>query len=256
MGWIYLSLLLLLFTANVSAIVYLVLNRQRPNLEMPSSRAVRHMLQVHTQTTETFEVCAVIVEPRNHVNLIKVIKNMQQKIHPIYLVHGLTNKDRVYEEFKDSIHYIGLPVNHLTTANYNELLTMFEFYQLFPAKHILVFQTECCLFKNSSVRLEDYLIYDYVAAPEADHGLSLRNRQSMIRICQNYDFDPTSSEDTYFSNNLKLENASLPTVEMAAKCFFETIDSPELQWGAHRHVPKSKRHLILPEELELLESYE
>jgi hypothetical protein len=204
---------------------------------------------------------AVIVEPRPHHNLVSVIKNMQKRIPNIWVIHGSANKHVIFGEFGNTINYVELPVNNLSLMQYNCIMTMPEFYEILPAKHILVFQTDSCVFENSKVNLEDFYMYDYVGAPflnggVGNGGLSLRNRETMIRVTRAYDFLPRyENEDLYFYNILRRGEGKLPADNVAAECFFETIDAPNLPFGAHKFLPKQHLGQITKEERSILESY-
>ena len=154
---------------------------------------------------------AVIIEPRKHPLLKYVIYNfmyfLANKGWSLHIFCGTDNVEFVSDitkEFNGYIHLTILPYSNLNEQMYNVLLTNSGFYKRIwmEPKHILIFQTDCLLF---STELEEFLKWDMIGAAwqhspfrGCNGGLSLRNRESMIRVCENnpwvYD-----AEDGFFS---------------------------------------------------------
>uniref|UniRef100_A0A6C0CKQ5 DUF5672 domain-containing protein n=1 Tax=viral metagenome TaxID=1070528 RepID=A0A6C0CKQ5_9ZZZZ len=264
----YLMVLIALLVVNILAIRHVILTeRKRSNTCIPVDEAhrvfvpIRNRLRLHSKTNEQKELIAVIVEPRQHRNLIPVIKNVMKKIPDVYVYHGSENRDMLRAAFGDTIHYIELPVANLTHVEYNCLMTLPEFYEIIPAEFLLIFQTDSCLFEKSTVNIRDFFKYDYVGAPwirggVGNGGLSLRRRQKMIEVLKEFEFLPRyANEDVYLYDIFRQGNGKLPPDNVAAKAFFEMIESEELPFGAHKKIPEKHRKLISKDELAILSSY-
>ena len=153
---------------------------------------------------------AVIIEPRRHKLFKYVLYNFMYFLQPkgwaLQIFHGTDNEDFVDDITKDmkNVKKSKLPYSNLTEPIYNMLLTQSGFYKSIKGEpeHILVFQTDCILFNGD---LERFLKYDMIGAKwihspgkGCNGGLSIRNRKSMIRVCENnpwiYD-----NEDGFFT---------------------------------------------------------
>lgn len=154
---------------------------------------------------------AVIIEPRKHPLLKYVIYNfmyfLARKGWGLHIFCGTDNIDFVSDitkEFNGYIHLSILPYSNLNEQMYNCLLTNSGFYKSIwmQPKHILIFQTDCLLFSGE---LEEFLKFDMVGAAwqhspfrGCNGGLSIRNRESMIRVCENNEW-VYDNEDGFFS---------------------------------------------------------
>lgn len=103
--------------------------------------------------------------------------------------------------------------------------------QLLPAKHVLTFQTDAMLCGNSHKTMDDFLDWDFIAAPLHtkeklfNGGLSLRNLTMMMEILNNpannwerETADGTwtmGGEDIWFSRKMDLMGANLPDFKKA-----------------------------------------
>lgn len=235
------------------------------------------------------ELVGLIIEPREHRNLIPVLRKFLKKLpelENIYVFHGIENQKMMEEEFgleHPRIIMVPLGRDNITIPHYNYLMTHPDIYRFVRGKHILVFQTDSTLFENSHVDIKSYLKYDYVGAPWSkwnyrsinlenilmyratlserhggNGGLSLRKRSTMIDITSHIPYlsIPFSPEDVYFAHAMvEVEDISLPTSEEAAKIFFEAIEADELPLGAHKFLPRKFQDLILDDEREIIESY-
>lgn len=199
----------------------------------------------------------VIVEPREHKHLVPVIKNfmflLQNKGWGLIIFHGADNEHFIQSALKDwkNVHYVNINVSNLTLYRYNYLLLSSNFWELliniFECKHALIFQTDTLLLKDT---VDDFLEYDYVGAPwykewiegvrVGNGGLSLRNTEKMLTICNNLRKSPVANmnEDIYFSYMCKELNFKVPTLEDAKKFSVETIYYPD-PIGIHKpHLDK------------------
>lgn len=168
------------------------------------------------------ELEMVIVEPRKHENLSRVITNFCSQLnqYPITWYCSEDNftwlDDKLPEEALKKIKRVIFTKENITIYQYNELMTSPKFYDLFKSKRILIFQTDTGLLKSN---IEDFLKYDYIGAgypighatlnrnPQelvcGNGGLSLRNPKLMKRICENPNpLYNTFPEDFFFSNHL------------------------------------------------------
>jgi hypothetical protein len=144
---------------------------------------------------------AVIIDPRYNDLMLSVIHNFMSHLNPhgwnLLVVTHSSHKDRVKKdipgcgfmainpEFLDEGHKPNMSIE-----NYNKILMDAEFWRSLPAENILIFQTDCYMYKMFDELL--YLSYDYVGANwfnPADMspryggingGCSLRSRQSML----------------------------------------------------------------------------
>jgi Protein of unknown function (DUF5672) len=233
----------------------------------------------------TVLLTGVMIEPRDHVNLLPVIENVKQVLPGItlYIFHGTQNQEtlkRRYEHDPRIVLY-NMNVANLTIHQYNHIMTHPDFWRALTGEHVLVFQTDSVLFSQSQVNLYDFLQYDYVGAPwtwgnisqyyainiltfqplrytpVGNGGLSLRRRTTMIEATSKYPHlsQPFDTEDVYFSFTLHAMGANMPTAEVAARLFFETIESDELPLGAHKVLPKKNEMKITAEERGILANY-
>ena len=232
------------------------------------------------------KLAGLIVEARDHPNLIPVIDNFQYRLPdvPIYVFHGITNLEKLtrkYGKNPKNIHFIRINSDNLTIRQYNYLMTRPELWRSIHAENVLVFQTDSVLFSESKVNIEDYYKYDYVGAPwgkmyryyirnaflfraldkhtwTGNGGLSLRKRTTMAEVTHRFPYlsIPYVAEDVYFSNALdSMDDIKLPERVNAAKLFFESIQSDEIPFGAHRFIPDKFKSQIKPEEMAILEKY-
>jgi hypothetical protein len=195
--------------------------------------AFQRMIPKHTAR----KFC-VIVEPRQHPNLIPVIKNfmflLQHTDWGLIVYHGPDNERFVKDGLShaisdDHVHYVRMSQRNLTTSEYSAMLGNPMFWQClldgFKCEHTLIFQCDTLLLKGGDA-IDSFLKYDYVGAPWPDGGivtplnnrrklqlavgnggLSLRNVRVMLAITRNHPYPSESAEripeDIYFSYWLK-----------------------------------------------------
>ena len=102
------------------------------------------------------KLTCIIVEPRNHPNLEGCLYNMAN----IYantdvgltIYHSKKNKTLVENITKTwiGVKLFCLEVDNLTIKDYSNLLTTSEFYEPVLSTHLLIFQTDSCIFKAIS----------------------------------------------------------------------------------------------------------
>lgn len=154
----------------------------------------------------------VIIEPREHPLLIKVIKNfiylLQNKGWGLIIFHGIDNENYVKTHLHNwkNVKYINLLVSNLSVNDYNNIMTNVNFWiklRSLNCIHSLIFQCDTILLKDN---INDFLKYDFIGAPWCvkwyninggyNGGLSLRNVDCMIDIIKN------SSPIIILQNNL------------------------------------------------------
>lgn len=233
--------------------------------------AFRHMKCKH----EVRKFC-VIVEPRQHPNLVPVIKNfmylLQHTGWGLIVYHGPDNERFVKDGLSsalsdDCVHHVRMTQRNLTTGDYSAMLGDPMFWQclldVFKCEHALIFQCDTLLLKGGDA-IDAFLKYDYVGAPWADYGisatlrqrvplqmtvgnggLSLRNVRVMLAIARNHPYPKQSEnngvcvpEDVYFSYWIKLHEAVYwaPSSEEASAFAMEHVHNPDAA-GLHAPMP-------------------
>lgn len=150
------------------------------------------------KNNESFEKCAVIIEPRKHPMLESVIRNVMHYLGDGWNLHVWTtpetdkwlHKQLPGWEFKVS----HIPFSNLNQQLYNGYLLDKIFWHEIREEHIVIFQSDCVMFRSG---IESYLgKYDYVGANyyNSAHqspllggiqgGFSLRKRSAMLDILE------------------------------------------------------------------------
>lgn len=173
-------------------------------------------IQLHSEELE-----CVIVEPRCHSNLARVIKNFASQLNNYSFTWYCSKAnehfldDKLPSEALQKIKKVVFCDDNITLDQYNDLMTSSSFYDSFKSKRILIFQTDAGCLRNN---IQDFLKYDYIGAPWpqghtlktitsdlvcGNGGLSLRNPKLMKRICErpNVLYSKTP-EDYFFSQHL------------------------------------------------------
>ena len=214
----------------------------------------------------------IIVEPREHPNLIPVIKNfmflLQHTGWGLIVYHGPDNerfvKDGLSHAFANNanVHYVRMAQRNLTTGEYSAMLGNPLFWQClldgFKCVHALIFQCDTLLLKGGDV-IDSFLKYDYVGAPWPDGGiyaalsnrrvrltvgnggLSLRNVRAMLDITRRHPYNRESGvpEDVYFAYWLKIHENEyrVPSSEEASAFAMEHVHNP---CAAGLHAPSKE----------------
>lgn len=176
----------------------------------------------------------VIVEPRNHPNMRGTLYNMANVYANLdvglTIYHSKENLKLIRDIIMnwEGVQLICLEKNNLTKSEYSHLLTTPSFYESVKSSHLLVFQTDSCIFKTIP---DEYFEYDYVGAGWikkwgngcGNGGFSLRNKKAMINACghKNYRRHP---EDIYFAHADQLKP---PNKELQLAFSVELIDHPD-----------------------------
>jgi hypothetical protein len=212
----------------------------------------------HVQHKHAVRKFCVIVEPRQHPNLVPVIKNfmflLQHTGWGLIVHHGPDNERFVKDGLQDAIpnvHYVRMTQPNLTTGEYSAMLGNPLFWQclldVFKCEHALIFQCDTLLLKGCDA-VDAFLKYDYVGAPwphggiyaassnrrvqltVGNGGLSLRNVRVMLAITRRhpYPYNREMPEDVYFSHWLKVHENEyrVPSAEEASAFAMEHVHNP------------------------------
>jgi hypothetical protein len=200
---------------------------------------------------------AVIIEPRNHSDLLTVIKSTMYHLNEtdssikwgLQIFHGNQNKDLV-ENIQLSLSNIVLTnmgINNLTHEEHSRYMESIEFWKQVKGTKALIFQTDSLLLRSG---IDEFLEYDYVGAPwrkpkenqwVGNGGLSLRTVNKMIEVCENNPVTEQILEDIYFMKYMK--GVGVADIETAMRFSMEDVFSPN-PLGVHNPI----RH-IGPEQL-------
>jgi hypothetical protein len=187
--------------------------------------------------------CAVLIEPRKQEAIEYVFRIFVFHLAPrgwsFQIFHGPSSEEFVKEMTRGmNVTLTNLGVDNLGYPDeYSYLCLSKSLYEKVDAKHILLYQTDCLLLDGD---LEDFLEYDYVGAPwdwdnskklVGNGGLSLRNKEAMIKVCEENIRRPSREhEDTYIA---KCNFLKFPTVDKAKEFSVETIPYPHPK-GVHQ----------------------
>lgn len=164
--------------------------------------------------------CAVIVEGRKMENFGTIVK-MTLRYLPndwgLMVICPLEILNHNKEQLKHVQNVVYKCIGTMRNVrDYNNLLLSLYFWDslLDPIKHVLIFQTDSFLLRKG---IHEYLKYEYIGARCKDNvtmngGLSLRKRQSMVHILQNYKPNKYENEDIFFSRHVpKIETETIFT---------------------------------------------
>lgn len=169
----------------------------------------------------------IIIEPRKHPLLRKVIENFDEHMDPswnLYVYHGESSakyaRECVRNVTKRKVILLPLGSDNMTSTDYNKLFKKKHFWDTVNAEKILVFQTDSVLCGKSKKTINDYSDYDYIGCsydnktigtkmfihwdPKYEFygigGLSFRNKSFMIDCINNNPGIPDDfPEDMFFS---------------------------------------------------------
>lgn len=159
---------------------------------------------------------AVIVEPREHIALEEVLRNIVNKMNiPITIVHGINNKEFV-ENIAAKIPQVDIMTEinaeNLDAGTYSQLLMDLEFWENIGVNendHILIFQTDSGIC-GEGLDIHNYSQYDYCGAPwespqmpvkVGNGGFSIRSVAHAKKHIRNHDPSKTwrQNEDGVFA---------------------------------------------------------
>lgn len=140
---------------------------------------------------------AILIEFRELDHLYFLIKNTIRVLGEGWS-HTIVCGNQNYNFILNIINRIGRNIkiirinkDNITRLEYSLMLIESNFYKMFKGDYLLIYQEDTIIFRNIP---EYYFNYDFVGAPipnkpkKFNGGLSLRNKNKMIEICQvNFD---------------------------------------------------------------------
>lgn len=187
----------------------------------------------------------VLIEPRDHPYLPKVLANMSALVPnaALTIVHSEENADTirntVYADGENHVRLVPVLPSNLTRDEYSSLMTTPELWSLFHSRKVLLFQLDSGLRYNNLLR---FMQYDFIGAPwdwplldderinVGNGGFSLRSTDWMLDICNRFSFDVGKhiAEDVFFAKHLvDCEDAILPSKQVASSFSVEHIPWPD-----------------------------
>ena len=117
----------------------------------------------------------VIVEPRTHKLLARVIKNFDERMDPdwdLYVFHGKSHgefaKNATAGITKRRVFLKPLETDNLNADEYNRLFQTIPFWDQVAAENILVFQSDTALCKNFADKIDKFMKYVYIGCSYSD----------------------------------------------------------------------------------------
>ena len=205
---------------------------------------------------------AVIIEPRRHAMLESVVRNIMHHLGANWNLHIWTysrNESWVRNLFPDwELHVHSVPFPNMNQTLYNGYLLDPYFWDTLSEEHILIFQTDCLLFRSIP---SEMFAFDYVGANyyRAEHiapsiggiqgGLSLRKRSAMADCLRRVSWDTiqhyrismglpkiaTKHEDIFFTHACEMLKKQVPPPPMRSSFSIEAefYDRPCGHHGYH-----------------------
>ena len=215
---------------------------------------------------------AIIVEPRKHAALEKVIMNIYNNLNiPIIIFHGTENEDFVKNIVDrnciNKYQLVNIDKKNLNIPSYNKLLYSLDFWEKasYFGDKILLFQTDSGIYGQFS-DIKDILQYDFCGAPwlikghtefnavkyfskefnnsrpvfVGNGGFSLRSCKMMIKLINKYNplgFKNIIPEDVFFANACDMTSGcKLSNVEDAKKFSIAyPAEFPYKSFGFHQY---------------------
>lgn len=165
-------------------------------------------------------LAAVIIEPRQHRYIYRVIKHFMNQLDPnipFFLFYGKSKFQHIYNYFYRDIKskkltIIQLPVDNLSYSQYNVLLKQKQLYSFIPYDKLLFFQTDAWINTKSRYKIDNFIKFDYIGGysvgPEGIHGnggVSLRDRKLSLLAIDRFakKLRPNYPEDVFFNYSIK-----------------------------------------------------
>lgn len=203
----------------------------------------------------------IIIEPRKHPLLKKVIQNFDKHMDPswdLYVYHGLSYSEYAKESTQTitrrNVVLLPLGTDNMTATDYNRLFKKKHFWDTVDAENILVFQTDSVLCGKSAQTINDYTSYDYIGCsydnktigqnmfihwmPQYEFygigGLSFRKKSFMLEcIYQNQNVPDEFPEDMFFSQCVARSPNKPPTAKVLNQFCTQFIFNQK-SFGAHK----------------------
>ena len=191
---------------------------------------------------------AVIIEPRKHKALPFVLNNFFENLSEEWsfiIFHGNQNQEYIMDIMENQlpqyktriIQYVNLNIDNFNNLiEYSRFVVSKPFYDCIPTEIFLMFQTDCMIFKENKLLINDFLKYDYVGAPwdwnqsVGNGGLSLRRKSKMLEVINKVPFN-FLHEDRYICDQTVVY-LNKPIFEEAKKFSIETVFN-EVSFGIH-----------------------
>lgn len=187
----------------------------------------REVKQVFHANNRAFNNVAVIVEPRKHPMLEPVVRNIMHHLGNgwnLEIISYQNNIQYIEQCFPGCVFRVAtLPFPNMNQTLYNHLLMDPWFWWHLPEENILIFQTDCIMFRKG---IDMWLDFDYIGANYFNElhtsphyggiqgGLSLRKRTAMLQCIEkvswktiqyyrtHHGLDPLTCfhEDVYFTH--------------------------------------------------------
>ena len=199
-------------------------------------------------------VSGLIVEMREHWNLIHVVKRVITQLGiPVTLVHSAGNRDFILASRfvksalkRGKLHLVELGLSNINRAQYNALfLTENLWGTIFPARQVLVFQTDSTICSSSPYSLKSFESIDYVGSfmrnprptgleiAGGNGGLSLRNvSRTLEAIRLGVPERWPGGEDDYFGAHIELFGGTVAEDDMCKRFSSQTVFE-ERSFGVH-----------------------
>lgn len=224
---------------------------------------------------------AVILEPRLHELLYHVIRNVMYRAGSRWNMHVFTAAENIgalQEHFRGCrFRVTPLGKNNITREEYSALLMSEQFWDMIPEENVLVFQTDCMLFRSGIDKWIDDPEhgFDYVGANyyNPSHataitggiqgGLSLRKKSAMIDCIKKITPDDVHRyrgqhglkpllgfmhEDVFFTHACEILNRRVPGIEKRREFSIEADYHPK----ALGHHGLNCRYLTADQQRELV----
>ena len=168
------------------------------------------------------KLIGILIEPRKLKQVHYVVKNFFEVLPNVKLYFFcVKNLKQHYDDcFKlyKNLNIIELGVNNLTSLSYSDLLKSVDFWNQFDAEYALTIQTDGCLCKNSTLKIDRFFDYDFVGGyasgqwnqlmkpiidvnkhfPCFNGGFSLRNISKSLSVLTSFPPLSTSNNPTDF----------------------------------------------------------
>lgn len=244
-----------------------------------------HQLCIEGQTfvnNPSKDRVAVIVEPRRHELLFQVIRNVMYNAGNNWNLHVFTTEENIEwirDGFKGcSFRITLLNKNNITRDEYSMILMSDTFWNTIPEENVLIFQTDCVLFRKGllDIWIDDHDHgFDYVGANyyNPNHvtasiggiqgGLSLRKKSAMLDCIKNVSLHDVHAyrsrnrlepiynfihEDVFFTHACSILNKRVPSIEKRREFSIEADYYP----AALGHHGLTHKYLTAEQQRELI----
>lgn len=172
---------------------------------------------------------AVMIEPRKHHAIRFVVENIAEQLPEewkIQIFHGTHNEEYVnfeclelIESGRVSLVNMGIK-NFNSGAEYSAYMMERTFWDKVDGEHVLIFQTDSIINKETDFNINDYLMYDFIGGPQLwngwNGGFSLRKKSTSLEVVDAPRVSDSHDEDVFFSQSFqRMKGYRLPDEEVA-----------------------------------------